>query len=192
MQQTATPVNASPQVLKSTYTTPEKVVKLSFPEYALHTTQNLSKSDISTWVLEERRTALLPDVKGAQLPAHSKHHDQYDCNPEGKGGWRITQIPIKARNYSNGKENSTVLTHAAEPRLPYMGKWNASSCWLCFMLDIFSSNLKNWLNVLYRSLCTHSYTKDCKMWDPPQKRTPDGRHSKRWVVTNDYYQRFIC
>ena len=56
------------------------------------------------------------------MPAHSKHHDQYDCNPEGKGGWRITQIPIKARNYSNGKDNSTVLPHAAGPRPPYMGK----------------------------------------------------------------------
>ncbi|KAM9318792.1 uncharacterized protein KZ484_023106 [Pholidichthys leucotaenia] len=56
--------------------------------------------------------------------AHPKHHDQYDSNPEGKRGWRITHISIQTRNYSNGKENSTILPHAAGPRFEdtYMGQ----------------------------------------------------------------------
>lgn len=39
MQQTSTPVKASP----AKYTTPEKVVKLSFPEYVLHTDTELEQ-----------------------------------------------------------------------------------------------------------------------------------------------------
>lgn len=39
MWQTSTPVNASP----AKYTTPEKVVKLSFPEYVLHTDTELEQ-----------------------------------------------------------------------------------------------------------------------------------------------------
>lgn len=39
MRQTSTPVKASP----TKYTTPEKVVKLSFPEYVLHTDTELKQ-----------------------------------------------------------------------------------------------------------------------------------------------------
>ena len=39
MRQTSTPVNATP----AKYTTPEKVVKLSFPEYVLHTDTELEQ-----------------------------------------------------------------------------------------------------------------------------------------------------
>lgn len=56
------------------------------------------------------------------MSAHSKHHDQYDCNPEGKGGMDSQTDTLKAINYSNGKENSTIIPHAAGPWPPYMGK----------------------------------------------------------------------
>lgn len=74
------------------------------------------------------------------MSAHPKHNDQYDRNPEGNGGWR--QIPVKARSYSYGKENSAVLPHAAGPRPEQqecMGRSNASRCMfgICLIFEAF-------------------------------------------------------
>ncbi|XP_052003448.1 uncharacterized protein LOC127658284 [Xyrauchen texanus] len=82
------------------------------------------------------------------MPAHSKHHDQYDCNPEGKGDAESHRYPSKPEITAMAKR--IVLYY---PMLQDQG--------LHTWVTVYTQLYKRLQNV--RS---------------PQKRTPDGRHSK--------------
>lgn len=159
MRQTSTPVNASPPKC----TTPEKVVKLSFPEYVLHTDTELEQVRQQYFELaktgKQRNCQMSKDLR-CRLIRNTMTS-------------MIAILRAKGDRDSHRYPSKPEITAMAKRIVLYypMLQDQGHHTWVsemhpvddCFILDIFSSGLKNVLNVLCRSLCTHSYTKDCKM-----------------------------
>nr|XP_046238910.1 uncharacterized protein LOC124055921 isoform X1 [Scatophagus argus] len=140
MRQTSTPVNASP----ARYTTPEKVVKLSFPEYVLHTDTEL----------EQVRQQYFELSKKGQMSKELR------CRLI-----RNTMSSMIAILRAKGDGESH--RYPSKPEITAMAKRI-----VLYYPMLQDQGLHTWVTVyaqLYKRL---------QNVRSPQKRTPDGRHSK--------------
>ncbi|XP_071350260.1 uncharacterized protein [Trachinotus anak] len=146
MRQTSTPVNASP----AKYTTPEKVVKLSFPEYVLHTDTELEQVRQQYFQL-------------------SKRGEQRNCQMSKELSCRLirnTMTSMIAILRTKGNEESH--RYPSKPEITAMAKRI-----VLYYPMLQDQGLHTWVTVytqLYKRL---------QNVRSPQKRTSDGRHSKR-------------
>ncbi|KAM9456716.1 uncharacterized protein Hap1MRO34_018113 [Clarias gariepinus] len=145
MQQTSTPVKASP----AKYTTPEKVVKLSFPEYVLHTDTELEQVRQQYFEL-------------------SKRGEQRDCQMSKELRCRLirnTMTSMIAILRAKGDRESH--RYPSKPEITAMAKRI-----VLYYPMLQDQGLHTWFTV-YRQLY-----KRLQNVRSPQKTNPDGRHSK--------------
>ncbi|XP_051995994.1 uncharacterized protein LOC127653362 isoform X1 [Xyrauchen texanus] len=139
MQQTSTPVNASPVK----YTTPEKVVKLSFPEYVLHTNTELEQVRQQYFEL-------------------SKRGEQRNCQMSKELRCRLIRNTMTSMiAILRAKVDAESHRYPSKPEITAMAKRM-----VLYYPMLQDQGLHTWLYKRLQNVRS------------PQKRTPDGRHSK--------------